>query len=64
MRKLIVSNFVTLEALYKGKDRNFHSLHDSYRKDYHGDDSCDFYNADRLDAADFLLLRHNAFLGN
>ncbi len=64
MRKLIVSNFVTLDGLYEGKDHNILSLYDYYHEDYHGDDSFDFYNAELLRAADFLLLSHNAFLGN
>ena len=64
MRKLIVSNFVTLDGLYEGKDHNIQSLYDCYHEDYHDDDSFDFYNAELLRAADFLLLSHNAFLGN
>ena len=64
MRKLIVSNFLTLDGLYEGKDKNIISLYDYYHKDYHGDDSFDFYNVERLHAADFLLLSRNSFLGN
>ena len=64
MRKLIVSNFVTLDGLYEGRDKNIVSLYDYYHDDYHGDDSFDFYNAERLRAADFLLLSRNSFLGN
>ena len=64
MRKLIVSNFLTLDGLYEGKDKNIASLYDYYHEDYYGDDSFDFYNAELLRAADFLLLSHNAFLGN
>jgi dihydrofolate reductase len=64
MRKLIVSNFLTLDGLYEGKDKNIHSLYDYYHKDYHGDDRFDFYNAELLRASDFLLLSHTAFLGN
>src|SRR6266542_3350979 len=64
MRKLIVNNFVTLDGYYEGKDKSINSLYDYYHKDYHGDDSFDFYNAERLHAADFLLLSRNAFLGN
>jgi dihydrofolate reductase len=64
MRKLIVSNFLTLDGLYEGKDKNIASLYDYYHEDYHGDDSFDFYNAELLRAADFLLLSRNAFLGN
>lgn len=64
MRKLIVSNFLTLDGLYEGQDKNIISLYDYYHKDYHGDDTFDFYNADLLRTSDFLLLSHNAFLGN
>jgi len=64
MRKLIVSNFLTLDGLYEGKDKNIISLYEYYHKDYHGDDTFDFYNADLLRNSDFLLLSHNAFLGN
>ena len=64
MRKLIVSNFVTLDGLYEGKDKNIHSLFDYFHEDYADDDSFDFYNAERLRAADFLLLSRNSFFGN
>jgi dihydrofolate reductase len=64
MRKLIVSNFVTLDGLYEGKDKSIESLYDYYHKDYSGDDSFDFYNAELLRAADFLLLSRNSFLAN
>ena len=64
MRKLIVSNFLTLDGLYEGKDKSINSLYDYYHEDYSGDDSFDFYNAERLRAADFLLLSRNSFLGN
>ena len=64
MRKLIVSNFLTLDGLYEGKDKDINSLYDYYHEDYYNDDSFDFYNAERLRAADFLLLSRNSFLGN
>jgi dihydrofolate reductase len=64
MRKLIVSNFLTLDGLYEGKDKSINSLYDYYHEDYYGDNSFDFYNAERLRAADFLLLSRNSFLGN
>ena len=64
MRKLIVSNFLTLDGLYEGKDKNINSLYDYYHEDYHGDDTFDFYNAELLRASDFLLLSRNSFLGN
>ncbi len=64
MRKLIVSNFLTLDGYYEGKDKSINSLYDYYHPDYYGDDSFDFYNAELTRAADFLLLSRNAFLGN
>ncbi len=64
MRKLIVSNFVTLDGLYEGKDKSINSLYDYYHADYADDHSFDYYNAELLHAADFLLLSRNSFLGN
>jgi dihydrofolate reductase len=64
MRKLIVSNFATLEGYYEGKDKSINSLFDYYHEDYSADDAFDHYNAERMRAADFLLLSRNAFLGN
>src|SRR5512141_2395575 len=58
MRKLIVNNFVTLDGYYEGKNKNIDSLFDYYHEDYSGDHSFDFYAAERLRAADFLLLSH------
>jgi len=64
MRKLIVSNFVTLDGFYEGKDKNIDSIFDYYHEDYHGDDNFDFYNAERMRAADTLLSGRASFLGN
>jgi len=64
MRKLIVSNFLTLDGLYEGKNKSINSLFDYYHGDCAGDDIFDFYNANLLRASDFLLLSRNAFLGN
>jgi dihydrofolate reductase len=64
MRKLIVNNFVTLDGYYEGKDKSINSLFDYYHEDYSNDQSFDFYNAERLRAADFLLLSRTAFLSN
>ena len=64
MRKLIVSNFLTLDGLFDGKDKNIGSLFEYYHPDYYNDDSFDFYNADLLRKSDFLLLSRNSFLGN
>ena len=64
MRKLIVNNFVTLDGYYEGKDKRIDTLFDYYHEDYSGDQSFDFYNAESLREADFLLLSRTAFLGN
>lgn len=64
MRKLIVSNFLTLDGLYEGTDKNIVSLYKYYHEDYTGDDAFDHYNAELFRAADYLLLSHNSFLGN
>jgi hypothetical protein len=64
MRKLIVSNFVTLDGLYEGKDKSINSLYDYFHDDYAHDDSFDFYNAELLRASDFMLLSRNSFLAN
>lgn len=64
MRKLVVCNFVTLDGYYEGKDKSINSLFDYEHEDYSGDHSFDYYNAERLRTADFLLLSRTAFLGN
>ena len=64
MRKLIVSNFVTLDGYYDGKNKSIEPLYEYYHEDYSGDHSFDHYNAELMRAADFLLLSHTAFLGN
>jgi dihydrofolate reductase len=64
MRKLIVSNFLTLDGCYEGKDKTINSLFDYYHEDYYGDHAFDDYNLERLRSADHLLLSRTAFLGN
>jgi dihydrofolate reductase len=65
VRKLIVSNFVTLDGYYEGKDKSINSIFDYYHEEYHGDENFDFYNTERMRAADTLLLSGRAsFLGN
>ena len=64
MRKLIVSNFVTVDGYYEGKDKSINSLFDYFHEDYAGDNQFDYYNAELVRAADFLLLSRNSFLGN
>lgn len=65
MRKLIVSNMSSLDGYYEGKDKNLESLFDYYYEDYANNDDFDNYNAERLRAADVLLLSgRTSFLGN
>jgi dihydrofolate reductase len=65
MRKLVVSNFVTLDGLYESKDKTFNAFFDYYHPDYAGDDQFDHYIAEGLRAADTLLLSGRTnFLGN
>jgi len=64
MRKLIVSNLVTLDGYYEGVDKSVDSLFDNFHEDYSGDQNFDYYNAELLRAADFLLLSRSAFLSN
>jgi dihydrofolate reductase len=65
MRKLIVSNFVTLDGYYESKDKTFNKFFDHYHPDYAGDDQFDHYNAELLRAADTLILSgRTSFLGN
>ena len=65
MRKLIVDNFVTLDGFYESKDKTINAFFDYYHEDYHGGDHFDFYSAERLRAADTLVLSgRTSFLGN
>jgi len=65
VRKLIVSNFVTLDGFYEAKDKTIDSFFDYYHDDYSGDQSFDYYNTERLRAADTLVLSgRTSFLGN
>jgi dihydrofolate reductase len=65
LRKLIVSNLVTLDGYYEGKDRTVDSLFEHYPEEYSGDQHFDEYNTERLRAADTLLLSgRDSFLAN
>ena len=65
MRKLIVSNFVTVDGYYEAKDKTIDSLFEYYHEDYSGDQNFDYYNTERLRAADTLVLSgRTSFLGN
>jgi dihydrofolate reductase len=62
VRKLIVSNAMSLDGYYEGPGRNVMALFD-YRWDYPTDESFDAYNAQRLRAADTLLLGRVSYDG-
>src|SRR5215212_1171979 len=62
MRNLIVSNAMSLDGYYEGPGRNVMALFD-YRWDYPTDESFDAYNAERLRAADTLLLGRVSYQG-
>lgn len=65
MRKLIVSNFVTIDGYYEAKDKTIDGLFENYHEDYAGDQNFDYYNTERLRAADILILSgRTSFLGN
>lgn len=64
MRKLIVSNFVTLDGYYESKNKTFDGFFDYQHEDYAGDDTFD-YNTELLRTADTLILSgRTSFLGN
>lgn len=65
MRKLIVNNFVTVDGYYEAKDKTIDGLFEHYHSDYAGDQNFDHYAAERLRAADTLILSgRTSFLGN
>ena len=65
MRKLIVSNFVTVDGYYEAKDKTIDGLFEHYHEDYTGDQNFDYYNTELLRAADTLILSgRTSFLGN
>ena len=64
-RKLIVSNILSLDGYYEGKNKSLDSMFDYFHEDYFGDQNLDLYMAERMRAADTLLLSgRTSFLGN
>jgi dihydrofolate reductase len=63
MRKLIVSNIMSLDGYYEGPGKNVMVLFDYRREVYPADESFDAYNAERLRAADTLLLGRVSYDG-
>jgi dihydrofolate reductase len=63
MRKLIVCNAVSLGGYYEGSGKNVMDLFDYRFEAYPADESFDAYNAERLRAADTLLLGRTSYEG-
>jgi dihydrofolate reductase len=65
VRKLLVSNFITLDGFYESKDKTFHRFFDYFLDDYGNNEAFDVYNRDLLRGADTLILSgRTSFLGN
>jgi dihydrofolate reductase len=65
MRKLIVSNFVTLDGYYESADKTFGRFFDYWHEDYGANEAFDEYNTELLRAADTLLLSgRTSFMAN
>jgi dihydrofolate reductase len=63
MRKLIVCNIVSLDNYYEGPGKDVMALFNYRRQLYPTDESFDTYNAERLRAADTLLLGRISYEG-
>jgi len=64
MRKIIVSNLITLDGYYEGKGRSLPALFEYFHQDYANEENLDYYNAERMRSADLLLFSgRDAFLG-
>jgi len=61
MKKLIVSNAMSLDGYYEGPGKDVMALFDYRWETYPTDESFDAYNAERLRAADTLLLGRTSF---
>jgi dihydrofolate reductase len=65
MRKLIVSNFQTLDGYYEAADKTFDRFFDYFHEDYGGNEAFDEYNTELLRGAGTLLLSgRTSFLAN
>ena len=56
MRKLIVSNFLTLDGYYESANKTFDGLFDYFHEDYGANEAFDEYNTELLRGADTLIL--------
>ena len=65
MRKLIVNNLMSLDGYFTAPDKKIESLFGYFPEAYHGDNSWDEYAAERLRAADVMLVNgHRYHLDN
>ena len=65
MRRLLVSNFLTLDGYYESKDKTFGRFFDHFLEEYGANEAFDVYNRDLLAAADTLILSgRSSFVGN
>jgi dihydrofolate reductase len=60
MRKLIVSNFLTLDGYYESADKTFDGLFDYFLEEYGGNVAFDEYNTELLRGSDTLILSGRA----
>lgn len=63
MRKLIVSNFLSLDGYYEGPDKDVTALFDFRTDADRPDESIELYSAERLREADTMLFGHTTFKG-
>jgi dihydrofolate reductase len=61
MRRLIVSNLVSVDGFYEGKDRNLGAIFEYFHEDYRGNGDFDQYNAERMRAASTILFSGRPF---
>jgi dihydrofolate reductase len=65
MRKLIVSNFLTLDGYYESVNKTFDGFFDYFHEDYGANEAFDEYNTELLRGADALILSgRTSFLAN
>jgi dihydrofolate reductase len=61
MRKLIVSNFLTLDGYYESTDKTFDRFFDYFHEDYGANEAFDEYNTELLRGADTLITSGRTF---
>jgi dihydrofolate reductase len=65
MRKLIVSNFLTLDGYYESTNKTFDNFFEYFHEDYGANEAFDEYNTELLRGADTLILSgRTSFMGN